>query len=85
LDNSSFCCANIYGQLSPISRLDDGWFHVAGEIAVFHEVIMAAAVINPKHILMVCGDRQIYAITPGPRYCISTCRAVASPTTACTL
>ncbi len=43
LDNSSFCCADTDGQLSAISKQDDGVYHVIGEIVVvrpwFHRLL----------------------------------------------
>jgi hypothetical protein len=68
LDNSSFCCANRDGQLSAIAKQKDGLFHVPGEIVVVHEVTLAAAVTNLKRLLVACGDRMVFIITPGPRY-----------------
>ena len=52
LDNSSFCCADSDGQLSAISKQNDGVFHVIGEIVVVHEVTLAATVTNltPDHL-----------------------------------
>ncbi len=73
LDNSSFCCANKDGQLSAITKLKDGLFHVPGEIVVVHEVTLAAAVTNLKRILVACGNRRIFIITPWPRYLILPC------------
>ncbi len=68
LDNSSFCFANKDGQLLAISKLKDGLFHVPGEIVVVHEVTLAAAGTNLKRILVACGNRRFFIITPGPRY-----------------
>jgi hypothetical protein len=42
--------------------------HVPGELVVVHEVTLAAAVTNLKRLLVACGDRMVYIITPGPRY-----------------
>ncbi len=72
LDNSSFCCANRDSQLSAIAKQKDGLFDVPGEIVV-HEVTLAAAVINLKRLLVACGDRKVFIITPGPRYHGITC------------
>jgi hypothetical protein len=68
LDNSSFCCANGEGQLSAITKQKDGLYHVPGEIVVVHEVTLAAAVTNLKRLLVACGNRMVFIITPGPRY-----------------
>jgi hypothetical protein len=68
LDNSSFCSANKEGQLSAITKLKDGLYHVPGEFVVVHEVTLAAAVTNLKRILVACGNRRVFIITPGPRY-----------------
>jgi hypothetical protein len=67
LDNSSFCSANKDGQLSAITKLKDGLYHVPGELVVVHEVTLAAAVTNLKRILVACGNRRVFIITPGPR------------------
>jgi hypothetical protein len=68
LDNSSFCCANSEGQLSAITKQEDGLYHVPGKLVVVHEVTLAAVVTNLKRLLVVCGDRMVVIITPGPRY-----------------
>jgi hypothetical protein len=68
LDNSSFCCANSEGQLSAITKQKDGLYHVPGELVVVHEVTLAAAVTNLKRLLVACGNRMVFIITPGPRY-----------------
>jgi hypothetical protein len=68
LDNSSFCCANGEGQLSAITKQKDGLYHVPGEIVVVHEVTLAAAVTNLKRLLVACGNRMVFIVTPGPRY-----------------
>ncbi len=68
LDNSSFCCANRNGQLSAITKQKDGLYHVPGELVVVHEVTLAAAVTNLKRLLVACGDRMVFIITPGPCY-----------------
>jgi hypothetical protein len=34
---------------------------------------MAAAVTNFKRLLLVCGDRKVFIITPGLRYVIAAC------------
>jgi hypothetical protein len=63
--NSSFCCANCDGQLSAITKQKDGLYHVPGELVVVHEVTLAAVVTR---LLVACGDRMVFIITPGPRY-----------------
>jgi len=68
LDNSSFCCANSEGQLSAITKQKDGLYHVPGELVVVHEVTLAAVVTNLKRLLVACGNRMVFIITPGPRY-----------------
>ncbi len=73
LDNSSFCCANADGQLSALSKQNDGVFHLVGEIVVVHEITLAAAVTNLKRIILACGDRRVIIITPGPRYLTQPC------------
>jgi hypothetical protein len=73
LDNVSFCCANSDGQISAISKLKDGNFHVVGEIVIVHEVTLATAVTNLKRIILACGDRRVIIITPGPRYLSQPC------------
>jgi hypothetical protein len=68
LDNSSFCCANSEGQLSAITKQKDCLYHVPGELVVVHEVTLAAEVTNLKRLLVACGNRMVFIITPGPRY-----------------
>ncbi len=81
LDNSSFCCADKDGQLSAISKKEDGIYHVIGEIVVVHEVTLAAAVTNLKRIILACGDRRVIIITPGPRYLTQPCCCAAGHST----
>jgi hypothetical protein len=71
--------ANSDGSSHPSPRLDDGGFHVVGEIV--REVTMAAAMTNLKSILMICGDRQVFCDHSGPPD-TSPCCAVAKLTTA---
>ncbi len=73
MDNSSFCNANADGQLSAISKLEDGVYHVVGEIVIVHEITLAEAVTNLKRIILACGDMRIIIITPGPRYLTQPC------------
>ncbi len=81
LDNSSFCCADKDGQLSAISKKDDGLYHVIGEIVVVHEVTLAATVTNLKRIILACGARRVIIITPGPRYLTQPCCCAACHST----
>jgi hypothetical protein len=79
LDNSSFCQADGDGVITQIVKLAaDNKFHVVGELIVAHEITMAAAVANLKRILAVCGDRQVYIITPLLRYINEACCRIAS-------
>jgi hypothetical protein len=73
LDNSSFCSANMDGQIWAITKLKDGLYHVQGELVVVHEVTLAAAVTNLKRLLVACGNRRVFIITPGPRYLTLPC------------
>jgi hypothetical protein len=59
LDNSSFCCADNGGVLSPVKKGEDGIFHVIGEPVAVYKVTMAAAVTNLKRILAACSDRLV--------------------------
>jgi len=68
LDNSAFVCADNEGAISPIKKLEDGFYHVVGELVVAHEVTLAAAVSNLKRLLEVCGGRTVIIISPFPRY-----------------
>jgi hypothetical protein len=54
---------------------------VIGEIVVVHEVTLAAAVTNLKRIILVCGDRKVIIITPGPRYLTQPCCCAAGHST----
>jgi hypothetical protein len=45
-------------------RLKDGLYHVQGELMVVHEVTLAAAVTNLKRLLVACGNRRVFIITP---------------------
>jgi hypothetical protein len=54
-------------------KLKDKRYHVVGELIVAHEITMAAAVIDLKGILVVCGDRKVYIITPLLRFINFAC------------
>jgi hypothetical protein len=73
LYNSSFCCAIAEGQLSAITKQKDDIYHVVGEIAVVHEVTLAAAITNLKRILLACGNWKVIIITHGSRYLTTPC------------
>ncbi len=73
LDNSSFNQADSDGVISQIAKLADNKYHVMGELIVAHEITMVAAVANLKRILAVCGDRQVFIITPLLRFVNFAC------------
>jgi hypothetical protein len=56
LDNSSFVCADVDGQLSSVSKLKDGLYHVVGELVVAHEVTLAASVTNLMRLIAMAGN-----------------------------
>jgi hypothetical protein len=81
LDNNSFVCADVDGQLSSVSKLADGLYHVVGELVVAHEVTLAASVTNLKRLIAMAGARMIFIITPLPRFLNMGC---CEATTHCT-
>jgi hypothetical protein len=81
VDNNSFVCADVDGHLTSVSKLDDGLYHVVGELVVAHEVTLATSVTNLKRLIAMAGDRMIIIITPLPRFLnVGCCEA----TTHCT-
>jgi hypothetical protein len=77
LDNSAFVCADNEGTISPIKKLEDGFYHVFGELVVAHEVTLAAAVSNLKRLVEVCGGRTVIIITLFLRYLNGYCCTTA--------
>ena len=73
LDNSCFKNADVDGELSAIKKLEDGKYHVVGELVVTPEVSMGAVVSNIMKMVQACGNRRIYIITPLPRYLNASC------------
>jgi hypothetical protein len=70
------------GQLSAMTKQKDGLFHVPGEIVGVHKVTLAAAVTSLKQILVACGNRMVFIITPclGTTACPAAARGTTAPT-----
>jgi hypothetical protein len=51
---------------------------VVGELVVVHEVTMAANITNLKRLLALCGDRQVFILTPLLIYAhLACCKAIS--------
>jgi hypothetical protein len=73
LDNSCFKNADIDGEISPISKLQDGKHHVVGCLVVTPEVSMSAVMTNMRKLISACGERKVFVLTPLPRYLSAPC------------
>jgi hypothetical protein len=75
LDNSSYKCSDVDGDLSPIRRGNDNKFHVIGSLVVAPEASMAAVIVSLQKIIEACGARRILVLAPVPRYVSGPCCA----------
>jgi len=73
MDNSSFRCANSDGELSPLYRSPDGVYHVVGEITIAPEITMTSILGNLGKLILACGMRRVFVLTPLPRYITEAC------------
>jgi hypothetical protein len=73
LDNCCFMEADGDGFTNKIRRMEDGMYHVVGELVVAPEVTLAATVSKLRRLINSCGDRDVYIITPLPRYVNAAC------------
>ncbi len=77
-DNSTFAVLMLMVFFLPSKGADDGIFHVVGELVVVHEVTMASGLKNLKRLLALCGDRQVFILTPLLRYAhVACCKAIS--------
>jgi len=78
LDNGCFMEADQDGIQTTIKKLEDGAYHVVGELTIAPEGRMAAAVNNLRRLVACCGDRDVFIVTPLMRYINESCCNLAS-------
>jgi hypothetical protein len=61
------------GTISPIKKLEDGRYHVVGDLAITPGILLRLMYVALDEIIKLCGNRQIYILTPLPRYILVPC------------
>jgi hypothetical protein len=73
MDNSCFMNMSSDGTISPIKKLDDGKYHVVGDLAITPGILLRPMYAALEEIVKLCGEREIYILTPLPRYILVPC------------
>jgi hypothetical protein len=73
MDNSCFMNMSTDGTISPIKKLEDGKYHVVGDLAITPGILLRPMYAALEEILKLCGERKIYILTPLPRYILVPC------------
>jgi hypothetical protein len=73
LDNSCFMNMSADGTFSPIKKLEDGKYHVVGDLAITPGILLRPMYAALDEIIKICGNRRIYILTPLPRYILVPC------------
>jgi hypothetical protein len=73
MDNSCFMNMSSDGTISPIKKLEDGRYHVVGDLAITPGILLRPMYAALEEIVKLCGDRKIYILTPLPRYILVPC------------
>jgi hypothetical protein len=73
LDNSCFMNMSADGTISPIKKLEDGKYHVVGDLAITPGILLRPMYAALDEIIKICGNRRIYILTPLPRYILVPC------------
>jgi len=73
LDNSCFMNMSADGTISPIKKLEDGKYHVVGDLAITPGILLRPMYAALEEIIKLCGNRRIYILTPLPRYILVPC------------
>jgi hypothetical protein len=61
------------GTISPIKKLEDGKYHVVGDLAITPGILLRPMYAALEEIVKLCGERKIYILTPLPRYILVPC------------
>jgi hypothetical protein len=73
LDNSCFMNMVADGTISPIKKLEDGKYHMVGDLAITPGILLRPMYAALDKIIKICGNRRIYITTPLPRYILVPC------------
>jgi hypothetical protein len=73
LDNSCFMNMSADGTISPIKKLEDGKYHVVGDLAITPGILLRPMYAALEEIIKLCGNRRIYILTPLLRYILVPC------------
>jgi hypothetical protein len=73
MDNSCFMNMSSDGTISPIKKLEDGKYHVVGDLAITPGILLRLTYAALDEIVKLCGERRIYILTPLPRYILVPC------------
>jgi hypothetical protein len=73
MDNSCFMNMSSDGTISPIKKLEDGKYHVVGDLVITPGILLRPMYAALDEILKLCGERKIYILTPLPRYILVPC------------
>jgi hypothetical protein len=73
MDNSCFMNMSSDGIISPIKKLEDGKYHVVGDLAITPRILLRPMYAALEEIVKLCGERKIYILTPLPRYILVPC------------
>jgi hypothetical protein len=73
MDNSCFMNMSSDRTISPIKKLEDGKYHVVGDLAITPGILLRPMYAALDEIVKLCGERRIYILTPLPRYILVPC------------
>ncbi len=73
VDNSCSMNMSSDGTISPIKKLEDGKYHVVGDLAITPGILLRPMYAALDEIIKICGNRRIYILTPLPRYILVPC------------
>ncbi len=73
MDNSCFMNMSSDGTISRIKKLEDGKYHVVGDLAITPGILLRPMYAALDEIVKLCGERRIYILTPLPRYILVPC------------
>jgi hypothetical protein len=73
MDNSIFCARDWDGSRLPLIRLEDGNYHVVGELQVEVKDTQRDNFMEIKPLLDLAGKRNVIMVAPMPRYLIKSC------------
>jgi hypothetical protein len=73
MDNSIFCACDWDGSRLPLRRMEDGRYHVVGELQVEVKDTQRDNFMEIKPLLDLAGKRNAIMVAPMPRYLIKSC------------